>query len=61
MEQVRHEQLREILALQVLPELRQVRRRQTVLQATLWIGMACLLSGMVLILGLIGVLLRAGN
>jgi hypothetical protein len=57
MEAVRYEQLREILALQVLPELREIRRRQTVLQATVWVGMACLLSGMVILLGLMGVLL----
>jgi len=56
METVRHEQLREILSLQVLPELRELRRRQTMLQTTIWIGMVCLLSGMVLILGLLGVL-----
>ena len=57
METVRHEQLREILALQVLPELRELRRRQTVLQVTIWIGMVCLLSGMVILLGLLGVLI----
>jgi len=61
MEMVRVEQLREILALQVLPELRELRRRQTVLQATIWTGMACLLSGMVVILGLLGVLISAAN
>jgi len=57
METVRHEQLREILALQVLPELRELRRRQTVLQVTIWIGPVCLLSGMVILLGLLGVLI----
>ena len=56
METVRQEQLREILALQVLPEIRELRRRQTVLQATVLVGMVCLLSGMVVILGLLGVL-----
>jgi len=56
MEKERYEQLREILALRVLPELKEIRRRQVVLQATVWIGMACLLSGMVVILGLIGML-----
>ena len=61
MESVRYEQLREIIALQVLPEIRELRRRQTVLQATIWIGMVCLLSGMVAILGLIGVLISAAN
>jgi len=61
MESVRYEQLREILSLQVLPEIRELRRRQTVLQATIWIGMVCLLSGMVAILGLIGVLISAAN
>jgi type VI protein secretion system component VasF len=59
MDMVRIEQLREILTFQVLPRLAEVRRRQTVLQATVWIGMACLLSGMVVILGLIGVLVNA--
>jgi len=53
---VRVEQLREILALQVLPEIRELRRRQTVLQTTVLVGMVCLLSGMVVILGLLGVL-----
>ena len=56
MEIVRIEQLREILTLQVLPRLSEVSRRQTVLQATMWIGLACLLSGMVVILGLMGML-----
>jgi len=56
METVRQEQLREILALQVLPEIRELRRRQTVLQTTVLVGMVCLLSGMVVILGLLGVL-----
>jgi len=56
MEMVRVEQLREILALQVLPEIRELRRRQTVLQTTVLVGMVCLLSGMVVILGLLGVL-----
>ena len=58
---VRVEQLREILVVQVLPELRELRRRQAMLQTTIWIGMVCLLSGMVLILGLMGVLIRAGH
>ena len=57
MEKERVEQLREILALQILPEMRELRRRHTVLQATVWVGMACLLSGMVILLGLMGVLL----
>jgi type VI protein secretion system component VasF len=61
MEQVRHEQLREILALQVLPELRELKRRQKVLQTTLWIGTACMLAGMVVFLGLVGVLVSAQN
>jgi len=56
MESVRYEQLREILSLQVLPEIRELRRRQTVLQTTVLVGMVCLLSGMVVILGLLGVL-----
>ena len=56
MESVRYEQLREILSLQVLPEIRELRRRQTVLQVTVLVGMVCLLSGMVVILGLLGVL-----
>jgi len=57
METVRQEQLREILALQVLPELRELRRRQTVLQVTIWIGMALILAGVVILLGLMGVLI----
>ena len=57
MESVRYEQLREILSLQVLPELRELRRRQTVLQATIWIGMALILVGAAILLGLIGVLI----
>ena len=61
MEKVRYEQLREILARQVLPELRDLRRRQAMLQTTIWVGMACLLSGMVVLLGLMGVLISAGN
>ena len=61
MEKVWHDQLREILALQIFPELKELRRRQTVLQATVWIGGVCLLSGMVVLLGLIGVLISAGN
>ena len=61
MERERHEQLREILKLQVLPHLMEVKRRQTVLQATIWIGGVCLLSGMVVLLGLLGVLINAAN
>jgi len=61
MEKVRYEQLREILALHISPELKEIRRRQAVLQATIWTGMACLLSGMVVILGLLGVLISAAN
>jgi uncharacterized membrane protein YdfJ with MMPL/SSD domain len=61
MEQVRYEQLNEILALQILPELRELHRRQAVLQATSWAGMAILLSGMVVLLGLLGVLISAEN
>jgi len=61
MESVRYEQLREILSLQVLPEIRELRRRQTVLQTTVLVGMVCLLSGMAVILGLIGVLISAAN
>ena len=57
METVRQEQLREILALQVLPELKELRRRQTVLQATIWTGMALTLVGAAILLGLIGVLI----
>jgi len=57
MESVRYEQLREILSLQVLPEIRELRRRQTVLQATIWIGMALTLVGAAILLGLIGVLI----
>ena len=57
METVRQEQLREILALQVLPEIRELRRRQTVLQATIWTGMALILAGVVILLGLMGVLI----
>jgi len=57
MESVRYEQLREILSLQVLPEIRELRRRQTVLQATIWTGMALTLVGAAILLGLIGVLI----
>jgi type VI protein secretion system component VasF len=57
MELVRYEQLRELLALRIAPELKEIRRRQTVLQTTIWIGMACLLSGMVVLLGLMGVII----
>jgi hypothetical protein len=57
MEKVRYEQLLEILALQIVPDLRELRRRQTVLQTTIWIGTALLLSGMVILLGLMGVLI----
>jgi len=61
MEKERYEQLREMLALRIVPELRELRRRQTVLQATIWIGLVCLLSGMVVLLGLLGVLINAGT
>jgi hypothetical protein len=61
MEKERYEQLREMLALRIVPELRELRRRQTVLQATIWIGLVCLLSGMVVLLGLVGVIISAGN
>ena len=61
MEKERYEQLREMLALRIAPELRELRRRQTVLQATIWIGGVCLLSGMVVLLGLVGVIISAGN
>jgi len=61
MEKVRYEQLRETIARQVLPELRDLRRRQSMLQTTIWVGMACLLSGMAVLLGLMGVLISAGN
>ncbi len=55
------EQLREILALQVLPEMAALRQAIRQQQTTIWVGMACLLSGMVVLLGLVGVLLRAGD
>ena len=61
MEKVRVEQLREILALQVLPEMPALRQAIRQQQTTIWVGMACLLSGMVVLLGLVGVLLRAGD
>ena len=61
MEKVRYEQLREMLALHIAPELRELRRRQIVLQTTIWIGMGCLVFGMVVLLGLIGVFVSAGN
>jgi len=57
MEKKRYEQLHEILAIRILPELREIRRRQAVLVAVVWIGQASLLAGMVVILGLIGVLI----
>ena len=59
MEKVWHDQLREILALQIFPELKEIRRRQTVLQTTIWIGMTCMLAGMVILLGLVGVVISA--
>jgi type VI protein secretion system component VasF len=59
MELVRYEQLRELLALRIAPELRELRRRQTVLQTTIWIGMTCMLAGMVILLGLVGVVISA--
>ena len=55
-DKVRYEQLREMIALHIAPELKELRRRQTMLQTTIWIGMVCLLSGMVILLGLLGVL-----
>lgn len=61
MERERYEQLSETLALRILPELREVRRRQKALQTTVWISTAFLLSGMVALLGLVGVLLGAEN
>ena len=61
MERVRYEQLREILALHISPELKEIRRRQAVLQATTWAGMAILLSAQVVLLGLMGVLISAKN
>jgi type VI protein secretion system component VasF len=56
MENIQYEQLRETLSLRILPELREVRRRQKALQTTVWISAACLLSGMVALLGMVGVL-----
>ena len=61
MEKVRVEQLREILALQVLPELSALRHAIRQQQTTIWVGTACLVSGMVVLLGLMGVLLRVGD
>ena len=55
------EQLREILALQVLPELSALRHAIRQQQTTILIGTACLVSGMVVLLGLMGVLLRVGD
>ena len=57
MERERYEQLREILKLQVLPHLVEVKRRQTAMQTTIWVGLVFLLSGMVILLGLMGVLI----
>jgi type VI protein secretion system component VasF len=57
MENIQYEQLRETLSLRILPELREVRRRQKALQTTVWISTAFLLSGMVALLGLVGVLI----
>jgi len=57
MERERHDQLRQILALQILPELKELRRRQTALQTTIWVGLVFLLSGMAILLGLMGVLI----
>ena len=61
MEQVRYEQLREILALQISPELREIRRRQTVLQMSIWVvGMITILCGVTVILAVSGVLIGGG-
>lgn len=61
MEKVRYEQLREILALQVLPELSALRQAIRQQQTTLWAGVGCLVVAMVVLLGLVGVLLRVGD
>jgi hypothetical protein len=57
MENERYDQLRQILALQMLPALKELKRRQTVIQATLWIGLVVT----VIIVGLTGVLTHVGN
>ena len=57
MERERYEQLREILKLQVLPHFVEVKRRQTAMQTTIWVGLVFLLSGMAILLGLMGVLI----
>ena len=52
MEQVRYEQLREFLALQIMPELREIKRRQTVLRG----GVLFTVVGVVVVWVLIGAL-----
>ena len=60
-ERERYEQLREILVLQISPELREIRRRQTVLQMSIWVfGMITILCGVTVILAVSGVLIGGG-
>jgi hypothetical protein len=57
MDRVRYEQLREILALQIMPELREIKRRQTVLR---W-GVVFTVSGLVVVWVLIGALFNVAT
>ena len=59
MEQERHDQLRETIALHVIPVLREVRHRQMVIQATIWAGLGLTAVGLVVLAGMVGVLLYA--
>jgi hypothetical protein len=59
MEKERYEQLRDIVALRVVTMLKDIARQQKHLRITLWLGMASLLFGMVILLGLMGALMNA--
>ena len=59
MEQERHYQLRETIALHIIPVLREVRHRQIAIQATIWAGLALTAVGLVVLVGMVGVLLYA--
>ena len=56
MEKVRYEHLRGLLALQIIPELRELQRRQALLQATLWVGLTLILSGLILLIAMVATL-----
>ena len=59
MEKERYEQLRDIVALRVVTMLKDIARQQKHLRITLWLGMICMLAGMVILLGLMGALMNA--